>query len=202
MNKETIPVAVGALILGFVLGIAFPQLFPDSQQQTNNSQDDDHQHQQAPPMPEKITEEQVNHALKYYREMLEKDPNNKDIYVSMGNICYDAGKYQEAIENYQKALDIDPSLSNARVDMAVMYRRLGQPETAVKVLQETISLDPKHYIARLNLGIILKNDIKDYHLATNSFKEFLKIAPDNYETEFVKKLIKEMEPELKPKADK
>lgn len=65
MKKDTIPVAVGALILGFVLGIAFPQLFPDKASHTQDathSEDDGHDHSQQQ-KPEKMTEEQINHVI-------------------------------------------------------------------------------------------------------------------------------------------
>jgi tetratricopeptide (TPR) repeat protein len=200
MKKETVPVAVGALILGFVLGIAFPKLFPDKPQQVAHTQDDGHDHSEQQPPPE-VTDEQVVHALEQYKKMLEKDPNNKDIYVSMGNLCYDSDRYQQAVEYYQKALEIDPSLTDAHVDMGTMYRKLGQPTKAVKVLHEAISRNPSHPVARLNLGIILKFDLKDYHLATSAFEGFLKIAPDHPQAKLAKQFIEEMAPKLGPKAE-
>ncbi len=207
MKKETVPVAVGALILGFVLGIAFPKLFPDkpqhaAQSQNNgqsHSEDDGHDHsQQQPP---EVTDEQMEHALMQYEKMLEKDPENKDIYVSMGNLCYDSGKFQKAVDFYQKALAIDPSLTDAHVDMGTMYRKLGEPTKAVKALHEAISRNPSHAIARLNLGIILKFDLKDYHLATSAFEGFLKVAPDHPQAKLAKQFIEEMASKLGPKDE-
>ena len=197
MNKETIPVAVGALILGFVLGIAFPKLFPDKPQQAAHTQDDGHDHsQQQQQQPSEVTAEQMDHALQQYKKMIEKDPKNKDIYVSAGNLCYDSGKFQEAVGYYQKALELDPGLTDSRVDMATMYRKLGQQQTAIKVLHEAISLDPSHAVARLNLGIILKFDLNDYPLATNAFQGFLETAPDHPQSKLAKQFIEEMAPLL------
>ncbi len=201
MKKETVPVAVGALILGFVLGIAFPKLFPDKPQQVAHTQDDGHDHSEQQQQPPEVTDEQMVHALEQYKKMLEKDPNNKDIYISMGNLCYDSEKFQQAVEYYQRALEIDPALTDAHVDMGTMYRKLGEPTKAVKVLHEAISRNTSHPIARLNLGIILKFDLKDYHLATSAFEGFLKIAPDHPQAKLAKQFIEEMAPKLGPKAE-
>jgi len=198
MKKDIVPVAVGALILGFVLGIAFPKLFPDKMQQVAHTPGDGGDQSQPPPA--EITDEQVDHALMQYEKMLEKDPKNKDIYISMGNLCYDAKRYQQAIDYYEKGLELDPNQTDARVDMATMYRKLGQPEKAVQALQEAISRDPSHPIARLNLGIILKFDLNDYLLATKALQGFLKVAPNNPQAKLAKKLIEEMAPQLKAEA--
>lgn len=204
MKKDTVPVAVGALILGFVLGIAFPKLFPDKTQQVAHSPDDGHDHsqQQQQQQPAEITDEQVDHALMQYEKMLEKDPNNKDIYISMGNLCYDASRYQQAIDYYEKGLQLDPDQTDARVDMATMYRKLGQPEKAVQTIQEAISRDPSHPLARLNLGIILRFDLHDYHLATKALQDFLKVAPNHPQAKLAKKFIEEMAPQLRTEAEK
>ena len=48
------------------------------------------------------------------KSILEKDPNNLQALIGLGNACFDTDRYQEAIDAYSKALSIDPKNPDVR----------------------------------------------------------------------------------------
>ncbi|MFQ5645603.1 MAG: tetratricopeptide repeat protein [bacterium] len=197
MKKETIPIAVGALILGFILGIAFPKLFPDKKAVTGyqGAPPQTGNNKQSPPggygQSEVISRKQREHAIKEYEKLLEKNPRDKTAILGLANMYFDADRYPEAINYYRKYLAIDPANNNAKVDLAVMYRRSGKSDQAVSLLNEVIKNDSRHLIAKMNLGIILHYDLKDSEKAIKVWQDFLKAAPDHPQAKAVKGLIEE-----------
>jgi tetratricopeptide (TPR) repeat protein len=220
MKKETIAMALGGLVVGFMLGLVVPRLFnaPTGQ------------HRSAPPpappsVPAGPTLDQFNHAIEEYKSLLKDDPQNLegwfqlgnlyygtgqdkeaiDSYnkvlelepkhiktlTQLGNLSYDSSRYQQATDYYQQVLEQNPELTDVRVDMATMYHRLKKTDEALKQLREAIERDPQHAMARVNLGIVLKNGKQDYQGAISVWQEFLEKFPDHPQVATVKEYIQQ-----------
>ncbi|MFC1855773.1 tetratricopeptide repeat protein [Thermodesulfobacteriota bacterium] len=116
-------------------------------------------------------------GLKY---ALEKDPDNIEIIVSLGNNYFDAQQYYKAIEFYNKALAINPNRPNVLVDLGIMYRRTENLEKAIEVFNKAIEVDPKHPNAQLNLGVVYNYNLKKYDESLKYYEKFLELAPSNH----------------------
>jgi len=115
--------------------------------------------------------------IKLLKAALEKDPNDLQTLIELGDAYFDTDRYQEAIEAYSKALTIDPKNLDVRTDMGIMYRKLGQFDKALEALRRAVQDNPKHINSRFNLGVVLKYDKKDFQGAMQAWEEFLKLEP-------------------------
>ena len=147
-------------------------------------------------------ESSVNHEeeIRLSKSILEKDPNNLQALITLGNAYFDTDRYQEAIDAYSKALAIDPKNPDVRTDMGIMYRKLGQFDKAIEAFRQAAQDDPKHLNSRFNLGIVLKYDKKDFQAAIQAWEDFLKVvSPDDERATMVKQEIEAMKAALSKK---
>ncbi|MFH1487776.1 MAG: tetratricopeptide repeat protein [Pseudomonadota bacterium] len=48
-----------------------------------------------------------------------------DVYLSLGNECYDKGKFTEALSHYEKAVELNPKYENAHLNRAMLIEKEG-----------------------------------------------------------------------------
>jgi cytochrome c-type biogenesis protein CcmH/NrfG len=139
--------------------------------------------------PAKIPSEEETKALE---GVLEKDPNNLQAIISLGNRYFDLHQYRKAIDLYSRALKIDPKNADVRTDMAIMYRGLKEYDTAVKELRQAAAQNPGHVNSRYNLGIILLHDKKDIPGAVAAWEDCLKAGATGEQAEVIRGQLKEL----------
>ncbi len=61
---------------------------------------------------------------------IEKDPDEADTHLLLGEVYADAGAYPKAIEEFKQAIRLDPDDSHPHYRLAQAYRRNGQPTLA------------------------------------------------------------------------
>ena len=113
-----------------------------------------------------------------YKAALQRDPNNLQALIGLGNLYYQTNQDSEAIENFEKALKLDPSNSNVRTDMAVCLRRAGKCDRAIDELKKAISSNPRHPQSRYNLGVILIQDKNDVAGGIRAWEGILDNIPE------------------------
>lgn len=166
MKKETILVAVVALIAGFVIGLLagqktstttarVPAGAPVAQAPTVNMQ-------------QKIGE---------LKNIVAADPQNFQAWVSLGNEYFDSNQFMDAIEAYDKALEIKPDSPNVLTDQGVMFKRLGWFDRAIENFAKANEIDPSHATSVYNLGIVYRYDLQDFAKAQEAWKKFLELNP-------------------------
>jgi len=159
----------------------------------------------APMVGPTVKESGKNITADYEREIraaksiLEKDPNNLQALISLGNAYFDTNQYQQAIDAYYKVLSIDPKNPDVRTDMGIMYRKLKQFDKAIEALRQAARDDPRHLNSRFNLGVVLKYDKNDFQGAIQAWEEFLKLSPDDDRAAMVKQEIQAMKAGLSKK---
>ena len=119
----------------------------------------------------------LNEKIKQLKYALEKDPQNMDILVQLGNNYFDTDQHYASIDSYKKALEINPDMPNVLVDLGIMYRRTDKIDLALEMFNKAIEVDPKHSFAHSNRGIVYKYDLKEYQKAIDNFKKFIELAP-------------------------
>jgi tetratricopeptide (TPR) repeat protein len=139
----------------------------------------------SPPRAAVLDETQVS-AL---RTVAEKQASNATPRVQLGNLYFDAEKYDEAIKWYGDALKLAPQDVNVSTDLGVSYYYSNQPDKALAQFDQSLKLDPKHAKTLLNVGIVKAFGKQDLEGAEAAWKQVVAIAPDGPEGQAAKRAI-------------
>ena len=132
-----------------------------------------------------IDETQVN-ALK---TVAERETTNATPRTQLGNLYFDAERYDEAIKWYGDALRLSPKDVNVSTDLGVSYYYSNQPDKALAQFDESLKLDPKHAKTLLNVGIVKAFGKQDLDGAGAAWKQVIAIAPDGPEGQAAKRAL-------------
>jgi tetratricopeptide (TPR) repeat protein len=179
------------LVLGVMIGLVLGYLFaerqaipPASSQARQTAQGaDDGLPEGHPPIPAGSSSDVANprvaqHAAEL-QQMLAQSPDDHRIMVALGNLYYDAERWQEARIWYERSLEIEAHDPDVFTDLAVVYRRLGQPETSLQFLDRAIAVNADHWQAWYNRVIVLHFDLHRHDEANGAFRRLESIARDN-----------------------
>ncbi len=132
-----------------------------------------------------LDETQVN-ALK---TVAEKETSNATPRVQLGNLYFDAERYDDAIKWYADALKLAPNDVNVSTDLGVSYYYSNQADKALAQFDTSLKLDPKHAKTLLNVGIVKAFGKQDLDGAEAAWKQVLAIAPDSPEGQAAKRAL-------------
>jgi tetratricopeptide (TPR) repeat protein len=107
----------------------------------------------------------VNPAMRQQIEQLqaavEKDPNNGELLVQLGNAAYDAEDSRLAVDAYERAIRIRGEDPNVLTDLGVSYRNLGDLNKAIAMFSRALKANPNHWQAKFNLAVVIGVDKGD-----------------------------------------
>jgi tetratricopeptide (TPR) repeat protein len=132
-----------------------------------------------------LDETQVN-ALK---AVAERESSNATPRVQLGNLYFDAERYDEAIKWYDDAIKLSPKDVNVSTDLGVSYYYSNQPDKALEQFNHSLSLDPKHGKTLLNVGIVKAFGKQDLDGAAKAWQEVIRLAPDSPEGQAAKRAL-------------
>ena len=121
------------------------------------------------------------------RASAERNPSDAEIRVQLGNLYFDADRYDEAMRWYEEALKVDPRNVNASTDLGIAYYYSNQPDRALAQFDKSLSIDPKHSKTLLNIGIVRAFAKQDLDGAEQAWQRVLEVAPDSPEAAVAKK---------------
>lgn len=93
-------------------------------------------------------------AIHEYQLALESAPDDPTTHFKLGDMLWQAGRFEEAITALQNGLKLDPRNAAARFQLGDSYLNLADPEKALPLLNEAIHLDPNLIAAYKDLGKI------------------------------------------------
>jgi cytochrome c-type biogenesis protein CcmH/NrfG len=123
------------------------------------------------------------------KSVAEKEPNNVKPRVELGNLFFDAERYDDAITWYEQAVKLEPKDPNLSTDLGVCYYYTNQPDKALARFEASLKVDPKHVKTLLNLGIVLAFGKQDLAGATKAWEQVIAIDPNGPEGQAAKRAL-------------
>jgi cytochrome c-type biogenesis protein CcmH/NrfG len=188
-GKEAYLLAAFCLLLGVALGYLFrgsasPAAAPVAAS-TTTQQGSDFQKQQADPNAQAALAQAAAPLL----EAVNKDPNDFDSLVKLGNLYYDGQQFPNAIQYYERALVIHPDNPDVRTDMGTAYWYTGNAEKALAAMETSLKYRPGHPQTLFNLGWVRWQGKQDPKGAIEAWQQLLKANPDYPQRQQVEQYI-------------
>ena len=181
--------AAFCLILGVALGYLFRgSASPVSAQAsapTTTAQPASDPHQQ----PSAEVQAALAQAAAPLLEAINKNPNDYDTLVKLGNMFYDGQQFPNAIQYYERALTQHPENADVRTDMGTAYWYAGNADQAVEAMETSLKYRPGHPQTLFNLGWVRWQGKADPKGAIEAWQELLKANPDYSQKQQVEQYI-------------
>jgi tetratricopeptide (TPR) repeat protein len=110
-------------------------------------------------------------------ELVGREPGNVKAQIDLGNVLYDAGRYQEAIGHYQKALALNPKDAGVSTDLGTALWYTGRPDEALAQFQKSLAIEPNHPQTLYNIGIVRLEGKQDRAGAIEAWERLLAAHP-------------------------
>jgi cytochrome c-type biogenesis protein CcmH/NrfG len=117
----------------------------------------------------------------------ERRPAAAQTRVQLGDLYFDAERYEDAIRWYADALRIDPRNVNASTDLGIAYYYSNQPDRALAQFDKSLEIDPTHSKTLLNIGIVRAFGKQDLDGAEKAWQRVLDLAPNSPEAAVARK---------------
>src|SRR5712691_11298125 len=135
-----------------------------------------------------LDDTQVN-ALK---AVAQREPSNATPRAQLGNLYFDAERYDEAIKWYGDALRLAPNDVDVSTDLGVCYYYSNQPDKALEQFGRSLKLNPKHAKTLLNVGVVKAFGKQDLEGAVAAWQQVIQLAPDTPEAQAAKRALDTM----------
>lgn len=80
-------------------------------------------------------------AIEKINEMLKQDPENADMWCSLGVALIELNKYDEAAEKFEKAAELRPQHPSAWYGWGIALKALGQEKAAAEKIKTAMEMD-------------------------------------------------------------
>jgi tetratricopeptide (TPR) repeat protein len=127
--------------------------------------------------------------VKALTAVAEQQPTNAQPRVELGNLYFDAERYNDAIKWYGDAFKLDPKDVNVSTDLGVSYYYTNQPDRALQQFEESLKIDPKHAKTLLNQGIVRAFGKQDLAGAEQAWQEVINLNPNSPEGQAAKRAL-------------
>lgn len=91
-----------------------------------------------------------------FRKALKLDPRSAEAAFTLGDVCYDLGRFDEAIAALQQAADLDPGSAQTQNLLGLAYFNMGKREEAEQAFRLALARDEGLFKAWNNLGMVLQ----------------------------------------------
>ena len=109
---------------------------------------------------------------------VERDPENPELLMDLGNAYYDREDWDRAVASYEKARRKAPQNANLLSDLGAAHRNRGEFDLAVAYFRKARENDPEHWQSLLNWVLVEAYDRKDAPAAQAAFDELKKRYPE------------------------
>jgi tetratricopeptide (TPR) repeat protein len=123
------------------------------------------------------------------KQALDRDPENPEILMDIGNAYYDREDWDDAIQCYDKARRKQPKNPNLLSDLGAAHRNRGEFDTAVAFFQKAREANPEHWQSLLNWLLVEAYDRRDSKAAQALLDEVKKRYPEIPQLEKIQEQI-------------
>src|SRR5262245_57848868 len=109
---------------------------------------------------------------------LDRDPENPELLIELGNAYYDREDWDRAVAAYEKARRKAPKNPNLLSDLGAAHRNRGEFELAVAFFQKAREANPDHWQSLLNWLLVEAYDRRDARAAQPLYDEVKRRYPD------------------------
>ena len=172
MNKESLIFGLAGIFFGLLVGWIIGSHY-DGSPRRGPTQAAAPAAQAAPPLDES--------RAATLRATAERNPADADTRVQLGNLYFDAERFDEAARWYEDALKVEPRNVDASTDLGISYYYMNQPDRALAQFDKSLTIDPQHSKTLLNVGIVRAFGKQDLDGAAKAWQRVLEVAPDSAE---------------------
>ena len=115
------------------------------------------------------------------KDAASRDPKDGRSRIELGNLYFDAERFDDASRWYEEALKIDPRNVSVSTDLGISYYYQNQPDRALTQFEQSLGLDPSHAKTLLNVGIVRAYGKDDLAGAVKAWQRVVEIAPNSAE---------------------
>jgi cytochrome c-type biogenesis protein CcmH/NrfG len=178
VKKETMLVAaLITLVVGFVGGVTYSSFKFGTGTPVQTSVPSQQTSQDRGVSEEQADTIQSLEEIQSLEKETSQNPENVEAWIQLGNLYFDANRFQKAIRAYKRSLELNHNNPDVWTDLGVMYRRSGQPIEAIEAFEKAIEIDPNHETSRFNKGIVLMHDLNDREGAIKAWEGLVKVNP-------------------------
>ena len=123
------------------------------------------------------------------KSVASREPANAQPRVQLGNLYFDAERYEDAISWYSESLKRDPKNVDVSTDLGVCYYYTNQPDKALAQFEQSLKLDSKHAKTLLNVGIVRAFGKQDLDGASKAWQQVIALAPNSPEGQAAKRAL-------------
>jgi cytochrome c-type biogenesis protein CcmH/NrfG len=184
--------AAFCLLLGVLLGYLFRGSASPGVQPAALAAND--QQQNAGPRPQQQqpnadTQSVLAQATAPLLDAVNKNPNDYESLVRLGDMYYDGKQFPSAIQFYERALSLQPGSPDVRTDLGTAYWYSGNADKAIAELQTSLRYKPGHAQALFNLGWVRWQGKQDPKGAAEAWQQLLKDNPNYPQRQQVEQYI-------------
>ncbi|HEY1435432.1 MAG TPA: tetratricopeptide repeat protein [Thermoanaerobaculia bacterium] len=125
---------------------------------------------------------------------LDRDPENPEILMDLGNAYYDREDWDQAVVLYEKARRKAPKNPNLLSDLGAAHRNRGEFELAVAFFQKAREADADHWESLLNWLLVEAYDRRDARAAQGLLDQVKKLYPEIPQLERIQAQITGLRP--------
>jgi cytochrome c-type biogenesis protein CcmH/NrfG len=177
--------AAFCLVLGVALGYLFRGSASPAPAAATTRQEPNAQPQAA----SSDVQAAVAQAVAPLLDAVNKNPNDYDSLVKLGDVFYDGQQFPSAIQYYERALKIHPENPDVRTDMGTAYWYSGNADEAITEMELSLKYRPGHPQTLFNLGWIRWQGKADPKGAVADWEQLLKANPDYPQKQQVEQYI-------------
>ena len=180
--------ALFGLIAGWILGAQQATLGPPTAAPVAAQSQPAQPAGQTAQAPPQLDQAEVDRLLKAAAAA----PTSASPRSALGNLYFDAERYQDATQWYEAALKLDPNNADVSTDLGVSYYYLNQPDRALAQFDHSLQIDAKHTKTLLNVGIVRAFGKQDLAGAAKAWEQVLALAPASPEGQAAKRALDAM----------
>lgn len=137
--------------------------------------------------------EKIQDRIEHLKQHVIEDPTRIDPLMELGDIYFQAFKFEDAAGYFRMALKATPRDLELRTAVGEYFLRMELTDEARDLFHESVAIDPDHWQSWLDLGLAAFALDHDRKAAEEAFAQVDRIRPGLPQLQEIRKQMAEME---------